>query len=225
MTLSNRMLILNKYHGTGNDFILIEEPIDPSRVPALCHRRYGVGADGVLCLIDKRLIIYNADGSRPAMCGNGLRCAATHYLEKHGGESVDIETDAGTYHCKNRSVLMPTPVDLPWEGEGRLIDSGVPHLVVEHFENPARLRRLADANVTYMESAGATIRARTYERGVEAETLSCGTGALAVAYASGLARLTVCYPEAALELERTSCGYWLTGPVTHVFSTTALSTE
>jgi len=97
-----------KYHGTGNDFIVVdarkdEKRIDPALISALCRRNTGVGADGVLFACgtstgaDAAMRIFNADGSEAEMCGNGIRCLAK-YLYEHGGvkkESMFIDTKAG----------------------------------------------------------------------------------------------------------------------------------
>ncbi len=98
---------VHKYHGLGNDFVLLDRragggDIGPEATRALCDRRRGVGADGVLVLLPSataavRLRIHNADGSVPEMCGNGLRCVAKHVLEATPGhpEELRVETDAG----------------------------------------------------------------------------------------------------------------------------------
>ena len=104
----------HKYHGLGNDFVLLDrrrggEDVDPVLVRALCDRRRGVGADGVLVLLpsaaaDLRLAIHNADGSVPEMCGNGLRCAAKHVLQAAVGrpDSLSVETLAGVLTARAR---------------------------------------------------------------------------------------------------------------------------
>lgn len=98
-----------KYHGLGNDFLVVEATaadIDPECVTDACDRRRGAGADGVLVLeegeaSDVRMTVYNADGSRPEMCGNGIRCAARHVAERMGGgDEIDIVTDAGPRRCR-----------------------------------------------------------------------------------------------------------------------------
>ncbi|HXX32280.1 MAG TPA: diaminopimelate epimerase [Myxococcaceae bacterium] len=108
----------HKYHGLGNDFVLLDRregggDVGPEQVRALCERRRGVGADGVLVLLpsagaDLRLAIHNADGSVPEMCGNGLRCAVVHVLERAPGRpgSLAVETGAGILSARAR-----------WDGE------------------------------------------------------------------------------------------------------------
>ncbi len=97
-----------KYHGLGNDFVVVEaaELMSPARAVRLCDRRRGIGADGVLSVLPPRrggvayMHIYNSDGSVAAMCGNGIRCVARHLAERGGlaGELV-VETDAGPRRC------------------------------------------------------------------------------------------------------------------------------
>lgn len=101
-----------KYEGTANDFILMESEdpnadLDPAMVAKLCDRHRGVGADGVLLVTpgtaggQARMIVRNADGSRPEMCGNGLRCVALHVATRRADPGVlTIETDAGPRTCR-----------------------------------------------------------------------------------------------------------------------------
>ena len=96
-----------KYHGLGNDFIIINNMdgkiyMDGQRSEALCHRRFGIGADGLILVeqsdrADVRMIIYNSDGSRPEMCGNGVRCFAKYVYDKNivKKSTIAVETDAG----------------------------------------------------------------------------------------------------------------------------------
>jgi diaminopimelate epimerase len=97
-----------KYHGLGNDFVLVEGPLmDPSRARRICDRRRGIGADGVVTLLPARtpgaaleMHIYNPDGSVAEMCGNAIRCLARHLAETRGLEGrIRIDTGAGTKEC------------------------------------------------------------------------------------------------------------------------------
>jgi diaminopimelate epimerase len=97
-----------KYHGLGNDFILVEGPLmDAARARRLCDRRRGIGADGVVTLLPPRtpgaaatMHIYNSDGSVAAMCGNAIRCLARHLAETRGlGGEIVIDTDSGPRRC------------------------------------------------------------------------------------------------------------------------------
>ncbi len=97
-----------KYHGLGNDFVLVEGPLmDPVRARRVCDRRRGIGADGVVTILPPRtpdaaaaMHIYNSDGSVAEMCGNAIRCVAKHLAERRGlGGALRIDTDAGTKAC------------------------------------------------------------------------------------------------------------------------------
>ncbi|MGO9829103.1 MAG: diaminopimelate epimerase [Myxococcaceae bacterium] len=132
---------VHKYHGLGNDFVLLDRrsgggDISSGVARALCDRRRGVGADGVLVLLPSvraalRLRIHNADGSVPEMCGNGLRCAVKHVLEASPGrpEELRVETEAG--------VLAARPL---WAG-GRVeeveVDMGPARLIAAHLPSAA----------------------------------------------------------------------------------------
>ncbi|MFP4597350.1 MAG: diaminopimelate epimerase [Persicimonas sp.] len=101
-----------KYHGLGNDFVIVDEadwPQAPRWVEALCDRNRGVGADGLLFLRQSadaaahiQMVIYNRDGSRSEMCGNGVRCVVRHLVEARGveGDSIVVATDVGARHCR-----------------------------------------------------------------------------------------------------------------------------
>src|SRR3954469_13047924 len=103
---------LFKYHGLGNDFVVLDRrqtgrDIDSAESVRLCDRRLGVGADGVLVLLPSpgavaRMVVHNADGSIPEMCGNGIRCAVKHLLDASGDRppSVDVDTGAGRLRCE-----------------------------------------------------------------------------------------------------------------------------
>ncbi|GAC1582245.1 MAG: diaminopimelate epimerase [Polyangiales bacterium] len=101
-----------KYEGTANDFVLLEGEasavdLDPREVARICDRHRGIGADGVLLVTAvkggaaARMVVRNADGSRPEMCGNGLRCVALHVCTRLGSaSSITVETDSGPRLCK-----------------------------------------------------------------------------------------------------------------------------
>jgi len=211
-----------KCHGAGNDFVIIDsdtslEGVDLSKLAkAVCHRRYGIGGDGLLILEKSRsanakMRIFNPDGSEAEMCGNGIRCFAKYAFDKGvvTEKIMDIETLAGIKTVSilddNVEVDMGRPMferkDIPAKGNGRFLEEklegeevsavnlGVPHAVVftddldsVDVKNLGRIIRISDvfpkgANVNFLEPAGEnTFRIRTYERGVEDETLACGTG-------------------------------------------------
>ncbi|MBY0529943.1 MAG: diaminopimelate epimerase [Rhabdochlamydiaceae bacterium] len=215
------MISFAKYHGLGNDFILIDDreevvPLDqPGWICRLCDRRLGIGADGVILLqlselARFRMRIFNADGSEPAMCGNGIRCLV-HFIRQLGipDESLAIETASGVLSCRweNGKIAVRLGVpqilhrDLSLEVEGwhltvHLVDTGVPHCILfvpdvslAPMEMLAPVLRShprfgphgANVNFASLEPCG-SIALRTFERGVEGETLACGTGAAAVGW-------------------------------------------
>jgi diaminopimelate epimerase len=131
------MPVFVKYQGLGNDFILVDrreggEPVAPHQAIALCHRRLGVGADGVLTVLPSRLAaarmhVTNSDGSVAEMCGNGIRCVAK-YLADEGleGKKLEIETGSGVRACTLRRG--PTGVV-----ESVSVDMGRPELEAERI--------------------------------------------------------------------------------------------
>jgi diaminopimelate epimerase len=177
----------------------------------LCHRQDGIGADGLIvilpCLddgIDFKWQFYNSDGSHADMCGNGSRaCAHYAYNNNLAPQNMSFLTGAGV-------IKASVTQNLPTQGMVKseltqpkildkniiynsnvwwLIDTGVPHLVlikdsVDEFDiDEAReLRYKYDANVNIAEVVGNNLKVRTYERGVEDETLACGTGMSASFY-------------------------------------------
>jgi len=195
-----------KMTGSGNDFVMVDArvstPADwtPEDMRAVCARGTGIGADGVVFVGPgshpgaARMIYYNADGSHAAMCGNAALCSTT--LATHLGlgtpAGIDLETDAGTYQPVARPAAVPGLGLGAGERQAVLAEVGVPHLIVlvddvdqvELMERGASLRfdpALAPdgANINFIgqgESGG--WRMRTYERGIEGETLACGTGAV-----------------------------------------------
>ncbi len=202
----------HKYVGCGNDFILFDARKEIPRldVSKLCHRQNGIGADGVICLkksdqYDYRMSIFNADGSEAEMCGNGIRCLGlflSHLKEER--RELMIETLAGPYPIVIEDGLVsvnmgaPNQVEFGIALDGLTIDyvnTGVPHAVIIadhaptfpleiHGEKIRNHTRFAPrgANVTIVSRSPEGFLFRTYERGVEAETLACGTGACAAAF-------------------------------------------
>lgn len=209
-----------KLHGAGNDFLLFDghdpscEKRLPSSVAPLCHRRLGVGADGVLLVVpcgeqEARVLYWNSDGSPAAFCANGTRCAARFAAMRWGWEAMVLHTAfapvPATVVPGGVELRLPAPAhvaawqDLVAGGEavrGRYLVLGVPHLVVgvdwadfwvRSLDPLApRLRAHPDlpaggANVTFVRCQDGELGARSFERGVEAETLSCGSGDVAAA--------------------------------------------
>ncbi len=212
-----------KYEGLGNDFIVVEreEPLGAERVVRACDRHFGVGADGVLTVAAPRtpdaaatMIVENADGSRPEMCGNGLRCVALHLARRDGRDLAEyvVDTDAGPRRCKvsrtgdKGSVLIDLGVAIA-EGEHRVsfdgreyvftrVSIGNPHAIlfdtaldvatIDRLGPEVSRRTPGGVNVEFVSKRGPRqFDVVVWERGV-GRTLACGTGAGATAAALGL---------------------------------------
>jgi len=208
-----------KMTGSGNDFVFFDartappgELETPASIAAISARGTGVGADGVVFLVnssvaDVGIRYYNADGSLAALCGNATLCT-TNLAARLGAVNPDgftIETGSGVVRARVRnggaefdfpevSVVVPDYLDIPKiAGERRLgfALAGVPHVVIQvddldAVDVPGRGRpvrfdpSLADgANVNFVAKGANGWAIRTYERGVEGETLACGTGNVA----------------------------------------------
>lgn len=205
-------LTFYKYQGTGNDFILLDDrnekfpKNDTKLIHFLCDRRFGVGADGLILLqndklSDFKMVYFNADGNESTMCGNGGRCivAFAHYLGLVKQNTTFTAID-GSHHAiinGNKVSLQMIPVEEILDKEKYyFLNTGSPHHVqmvteleqMDVVKDGARLRYgiygEAGSNINFVEQETENIFAvRTYERGVEGETLSCGTGVTAVALA------------------------------------------
>ena len=201
-------MMLAKYSANGNDFVLFHtfEKKDRSALAIeLCNRQSGVGADGLIVLVPHETLdfeweFYNADGSTAEMCGNGSRACA-HYAVRFGlaPSQMTFLTEAGEIKAVVDGEMVQSDLTPPVikerciEHNGKqwwLVDTGVPHLVtfdadIENFDilEARELRHLYNANVniaTVLDDGN--LRVRTYERGVEDETLACGTGMAACFY-------------------------------------------
>lgn len=242
-----------KYQGAGNDFILIDDRtlfFDFAQVPQLCHRKYGIGADGVILLqkdfsADFRMRIFNCDGSEAESCGNGLRCLMKFLLhlgmERKGYfiATGERRVEAG-FEGEKVSVKMGSMVNvkqLYMDGcEIYSLNTGVPHAVifVEDVRAVDLLQRGSilryhpifqphgtNVNFAALQSDG-SIRVRTYERGLEGESVACGTGAAAVgAIASrkyGLSNpIRICFVGGEIEIHVTDGGVQMVGDAIKVF--------
>lgn len=210
-----------KMHGCGNDFILVDRadgPVSfgPREARALCDRRTGIGADGILVIgvpaesTPRRwpLEIHNADGTLADACGNGSRCVARYLLDRQGGDDLELDTASGVVPARRDptgiaielaapEVGPALPVDLNGTAvDARTVRAGNPNVVV-FVEHPDRidLEALATAvtaaagpaNVVAVSRSGpAELTIRVHERGV-GETQACGTGSCA-AVAAAIAR-------------------------------------
>lgn len=219
--------IFYKMTGSGNDFVLLDgrsttpEVWSRERIVRLCDRRSGVGADGLVILSPEdgdavRMLFFNSDGTRAAMCGNAALCSTrlSAHLELGPGDGMQLLTDAGVVatRCLDGSdraeirlpdALVPKAVPAIAAAAGEravwLGCVGVPHLIllvddVRAVDVVGRGRPLRHdpaagpegANVNFVaapQDGGKCWLIRTYERGVEGETLACGTGTVAAALA------------------------------------------
>lgn len=254
-----------KMSGAGNDFIMVDGrgrgygALSPGRIAELCARGLGVGADGLIEVLNSReaafmMRYYNSDGGRAEMCGNGARCicrfAASLNMVPMNGEFL-FESDAGIH----RGIVLSDTEARIWTTEPRVhwlerpladppgltasfLDTGVPHCVVftgdiqdGSFEALApRVRRSGDlgeagANADWvMVEPGGSLSMRTWERGVEGETLACGTGAVASALAAAEIFENVTLPVEirvrsgrTLTVGRDHSGWWLQGEARMVY--------
>lgn len=214
------MIHFEKFHGAGNDFILIDNRKNNIKLTSklvfdFCHRRFGVGADGLIELltssekgINYKMRYYNSDGKEGSFCGNGGRsfvafanflglCEQSFIFEAtdgiHQAEILSSEKDSWQISLQMRDVDALKQLD---DNEYSL-DTGSPHVVIfvhktdfADVEGMGKMirhqKRFAPAgtNVNFVSAEKGIISVRTYERGVEAETLSCGTGVTASAIAA-----------------------------------------
>jgi diaminopimelate epimerase len=219
-----RKLDFEKYEGTGNDFVVVdaerESLVSPDEARALCDRRFGVGADGVLLVTPAsgdaraRMVVLNADGSRPEMCGNGLRCVALHLARLDGASRTEfvVDTDAGPRRARvERSAAGDDAEVTIGMGRGRLlgerrfavrgqehafmlVSMGNPHAIAFDLDiDVAEIDRIGPA-LSDATTGGTNVEAVT-SRGSKSfdvlvwergvgRTFACGTGAAAVAVAA-----------------------------------------
>lgn len=251
-----------KYQGTGNDFVMIDNragvygAATPERNRLLCDRRFGIGADGLILLqnhpdYDFEMVYFNSDGNESTMCGNGGRCIVAfanmlgivgdgcRFLAIDGPHDARIADDL--VELKMGDVQMIERI-----GEDFWLDTGSPHYVttvasVEQTDIVALGKSIRynerfkaeGTNVNAVERVGVGhIAVRTYERGVEDETLSCGTGVTAAAIcahqlgwtnADETTKVDVQGGQLSIKLNPAGTGYqnlWLIGPATQVFKGT-----
>lgn len=255
-----------KYQGTGNDFIIVDNRKsffpkgDIQLISFLCHRKFGIGADGLMLLENKegydfQMVYFNSDGRPSTMCGNGGRCivafakknglikpAYSFYAADGPHESVIVSSEDQSRTCF--VSLKMNDVTKIEKGDGYyVLNTGSPHYVkfiqnIDAFNvyEEARNIRFSDKykeegiNVNFVESRNGYIFVRTYERGVENETLSCGTGVTAAAICASLEGLPGTYTycgirsyggEVSVRFKQTSDNLfhdiWLEGPAAFVY--------
>lgn len=250
-------ITFNKYQGAGNDFIIIDnrkELVNPGNselINKLCDRRFGIGADGLIMVSDNdegdfEMRYFNSDGKIGSMCGNGGRCTA-HFAKKLkiAGNKQKFMAFDGIHEAEvNDGIVrlqMGNVNDYKIVNGSYFINTGSPHYVIftreidriNVNEEGKRLRWAPEfspggTNVNFVELNDKGLYIRTFERGVEEETLACGTGVTASAIASVLnghfdtGSVNVRARGGNLKVELKVSGgkisnIWLTGPATFVF--------
>lgn len=247
-----------KYQATGNDFVILDDrdgrydQLGQKEISVICDRRFGIGADGLIMLKNKggydfEMKYFNADGAIGSMCGNGSRCivdfAMSRGISKQRYHFLTFDGDHfATVADGLVSVLMSPVSNVKVMKDATILDTGSPHYV-RQVDNVANMdvvdegRAIRNSapykekgiNVNFVQKISPhSIYVRTYERGVENETLSCGTGvtASAIAFAgpedvkSEFAietkggKLRVSYLKKGTDF----VDVWLTGPAKLVFS-------
>ncbi len=209
------ILEFHKYQGSGNDFIMIDNrnglfSATQQQIEKLCHRRFGIGADGLILIentleADFRMVYYNSDGRLSSMCGNGGRCIAAFAVHLGIGKPDSLlrflAVDGMHMATMKQAIPHGFIVDLemqPVHGIEQpdamtaILNTGSPHYVtlcnnIDSLDliKEARAVRYNERfaaqgiNVNFIQRDGSNLKVRTYERGVEDETFSCGTGVVA----------------------------------------------
>lgn len=247
-----------KYHGAGNDFIMIDDrnrafPQKQELIEKLCDRHFGVGADGLILLqndleSDFKMVYFNSDGNESTMCGNGGRCVVL-FAQKLG--LIQDKTVFNAIDGKHTAYIESVNIRLQMVNVSEVVKGG--GFVFLNTGSPHHVEFVQDIDQINVQKRGAAIRydapyfnegtnvnfveaitwdrlkVRTYERGVEDETLACGTGVTAAAIAAfdtGVLsndKIIIETPGGILSVEfkkNTSGGYediWLTGSAEFVF--------
>lgn len=203
-----------KYQGTGNDFIVIDDRneqfnLSKEEIAHLCQRRFGIGADGLMLLqrasgYDFKMVYYNSDGTLGTMCGNGGRClvrfaADLHIIQEKASFMAVDGPHTAFVDGEKISLKMSDVQAIDQHGDDFFTNTGSPHFVrftkqLQFFDvkNTGAAIRYSEAyqpiqgtNANFVEKLDSqSIFVRTYERGVEDETYSCGTGVTAAALVS-----------------------------------------
>lgn len=254
-------LHFSKYQGTGNDFIMLDntngqhDNLSIAQVQKLCQRKFGIGADGLILLqkhpeLDFEMIYFNADGTQ-SFCGNGARCAVAYagklgLLKSPQTRFLAIDGSHEAWLCEQEVRLKMSDVE-PIQSlqDAYVVHTGSPHYILlddnhayEHVLEIGRsiryndLFRLEGINVNLMAFQEKGIRVATYERGVEDETLSCGTGVTAASLVYALlqqiqeGKVQVQTKGGPLMVEwqmhkdQSFTAVYLTGPAAHVYNGT-----
>lgn len=252
-------LTFYKYEGTGNDFILLDDRENSfdhhnsKLIAHLCDRRFGIGADGLMMLRNKQgydfeMVYFNSDGNPSSMCGNGGRCISR--FANDIGAVKKNEVNFLAIDGEHTAIIGPETVKLKMNDVREIesgndffyLSTGSPHYVkfttnVPDFDVVAEGKKIRNSdrfkkegtNVNFVEKDNAGIFVRTYERGVEDETLSCGTGVTASALAAALKGIATSSEKClvhtrggnlSVHFKREGNNFtnvWLEGPATFVF--------
>jgi diaminopimelate epimerase len=251
----------HKYQGTGNDFILIDNrqnllSLTSEQILQLCDRRFGIGADGLMLLenedgYDFKMVYFNSDGNQSSMCGNGGRCITA--FAKQLGIIVDqarfLAIDGPHLALVQGELISLKMQDVNHMELGKdyfFLNTGSPHYVklvndLEHVDvntEGSKIRynerfREEGTNVNFVERLEDEVFVRTYERGVEDETFSCGTGVTAAALVAAVNGISTGKNGCAIKtlggklevsfekvLEQNFYNIWLKGPAQFVFKGT-----
>jgi len=250
----------NKYQGTGNDFIILDnrtsiyDSVTLEQVQHLCDRKFGIGADGLMLLNNKpgydfEMVYYNSDGSKSSMCRNGGRCIVKFAFHlginnyTYRFMAIDGMHEAEIDNHNWIRLKMNDVNSIDEHSSYAVLNTGSPHFIkfandvmnIDVVETGRDIRNskpyaAEGINVNFVENLGEDmILVRTYERGVEDETLSCGTGVTAAALVSahnprGFNRVEVKTPGGRLSVEfnKTDDSHfeniWLCGPAEKVYS-------
>ena len=250
------MIKFYKYQGTGNDFIMIDNrnqsfpKHDVDLVKKMCDRRFGIGADGLILLenhesFDFQMVYYNSDGNESTMCGNGGRCivAFARFLNVFEHKATFNAID-GLHEAEiNGNVVKLKMIDVPEIAKidaDYQLNTGSPHFVryvedvqnLDVYKNGYEIRnsepyKKEGINVNFVSKISDNeVFVRTYERGVEDETYSCGTGVTASCltfmneFGGGEVSVKTLGGNLKVYAEKYEAGFrniWLEGPAEYVF--------
>lgn len=246
-----------KYQGTGNDFVVMDNrqnniQLSQKQIEHICDRRFGIGADGLMLLqlkdgFDFEMKYYNSDGKEGSMCGNGGRCLTRFAYDigihktKYHFIAIDGEHFAEMDDNNWVRLQMKEVNSIDTHDGNAILDTGSPHYVkevddIELIDVVAEGREIRYSklfaeqgiNVNFVQSMHGYLQVRTYERGVEDETFSCGTGVTACALVfahneRGFNRIEIKTKggHLAVEFDKTDdnsfSNIWLCGPALQVY--------
>jgi len=253
----SKIITFYKYQGTGNDFVIIDNilgeiMLTQNQVALLCDRKFGIGADGLMLLnkldgYDFAMKYYNADGNESTMCGNGGRCLSQFAkdcgIEKDTYLFLAIDGDHEVVFARNGwiELKMKDVSGITSYSNDFVLNTGSPHYIrkvadiksIDVFKEGRSIRNSSDfkvegINVNFVSVNDHSLTVRTYERGVEDETLSCGTGVTAAALVlgktnEGLHEIAIETHGGKLKVKFNALSdgsfdnIWLCGPATFVF--------